>query len=326
MHVVHAPTALLLDPELPASCKVLWLALQGDVRPTALKAASGLAYTTIRSGMAILSTAGWHPVKDKPATPTVPIPIALLADRRLRSQAKVLFGALQLTPHFHNTTGQFTYVSLGALTNTCRSVLKEALSELKQAGWLTSQQKNQFAPLHFSLVDPTTTFTKADLVKAMRRIQRAPFRGEALMREYLSLLIDSDQFADDSAPGFLENPLTGERLEFDRFYPPNVAFEFNGPQHYGATNLFSAEEATQQQARDYMKIGICITRGISLVIVHAQDLSLKGMQAKVGNLLPLRDLHGYEPLIKNLEALSRRYRKTASEGSWSETPVPKAIN
>lgn len=72
------------------------------------------------------------------------------------------------------------------------------------------------------------------------------------MREYLSLLVDSDHFEDNATPGFLVNPLSGEELQYDRFYPPRVAFEFNnGPQHDGPTALYaSGRDIRRLRARD----------------------------------------------------------------------------
>lgn len=141
------------------------------------------------------------------------------------------------------------------------------------------------------------------------------------MREYLTLLIDSDQFEDNAAPGFLVNPLTNERMQFDRFYPPSVAFEFQGPQHYGATALYSEAEAAKQRGRDLMKQGICIERGIRLVLIQPQDLSLKVIQQKVGPLLPLRDLIEYQPLIAMLESIARGYRRKAKREGASREPA-----
>ncbi len=132
------------------------------------------------------------------------------------------------------------------------------------------------------------------------------------MREYLSLLINSDEFEDDAAPGWLVNPRTLERLQLDRFYPPRVAFEYNGPQHYRATGKFSADEVVGQRERDLIKLGLCVTRGITLVTIHPEDLTLRGMKQAVGSLLPLRDLTGSDLLIDYLETESRRYRRIAS--------------
>src|SRR5690606_12471297 len=126
------------------------------------------------------------------------------------------------------------------------------------------------------------------------------------MREYLSLLIDSDEYEDNAAPGFLVNPLTEERLQLDRYYPPGVAFEFNGPQHYGPTEHYTAEEAVKQRVRDLIKAGICAGRGIQLKIVHAEDLSLSKMKKIVGHLLPLRDLRRSEERRVGKECRSRR--------------------
>lgn len=39
----------------------------------------------------------------------------------------------------------------------------------------------------------------------------------------------------NASPGYLINPYTGERMQFDRYYPPGVAIEFQGAQHDGPT-------------------------------------------------------------------------------------------
>ncbi len=134
------------------------------------------------------------------------------------------------------------------------------------------------------------------------------------MREYLTLLVDSDDFEDDASPGFLVNPFSDERLELDRFYPPGAAFEFNGPQHYGATDRFPDKDVAKQRGRDHLKIGICMSKGIHLHGIHAEDLTLETMRRKAGAVLPLRDLSGHEPLVAFLEAVARRYRRAARCG------------
>ncbi|MDF2626953.1 MAG: hypothetical protein K0R39_784 [Symbiobacteriaceae bacterium] len=149
-----------------------------------------------------------------------------------------------------------------------------------------------------------------------RRVEKAENVGEQIMREFLSLLVDSDEYEDESAPGFLVNPLSGELLRYDRYYPPRVGVEFNGPQHYGPTDRYpDPQQAAQQQARDYMKIGLSVRKGMAVVVVHAEDLSLAGMRAKVEGLLPLRNLKNHGQLAEYLEKVGRRYRaKVAREG------------
>jgi len=142
------------------------------------------------------------------------------------------------------------------------------------------------------------------------RLAKAPYYGEGLMREWLTLLIPLDHFEDDASPGFLINPYTGEEMQFDRLYPPDVAFEFNGPQHYGPTALYPSEEqARRQMGRDLIKRGICTNRGIQLVTVHAEDLSLEGMLRLIPNCLPRRNLDGMDLVIEHLESLSQKYRQ-----------------
>lgn len=294
---IRVPASLLLDPSLPAPAKLIAVALcQGPASPTTLQERTGLSRPTIRKALAL------QPASAPPEGRMVSIPPHLLADRRLGARAKLLYGLLQLLPG-----GQTSYAGLAELAQVSLNTVKKAADELAQTGWLQVSQRNQLSPLSFSLTDPG----ESEVILARQRIEEAPFRGEALMREYLSLLIDSDDFEDDAAPGFLVNPWTDERMQLDRFYPPKVAFEFNGPQHYHATERFSKAEAARQRGRDYMKLGICLTKGITLVVIHPEDLSLNGMQAKIGQLLPLRGLDGHQPLIAFLETASRRYRSFA---------------
>jgi len=125
----------------------------------------------------------------------------------------------------------------------------------------------------------------------------------------VSLIIDSNHFEDNARPGFLVNPITNERMELDRYYPPVVAFEFNGPQHYHTTERFPSERALQmQQARDLMKEALCAREGIPIVTIHREDLKLETMRQKVGALLPMRDLRAHAELVEWLDKVSKPYR------------------
>lgn len=239
--------------------------------------------------------------------PRVKVPAGLVGERLLGPQAKVLYGLLQITPGFLGQRGQFTYASLCSLTKLGRNTLKRAIADLLAANWIQVTQANRLAPLQFTLGTPELRRSQDEVTMAQRRLGRAKFGGEALMQEYLSLLIDSDQFTDNARPGFLVNPLTKERLELDRFYTPNVAFEYHGTQHDRATERFPQEVVDAQQLRDYIKAGICLYQGIKLIIIRAEDLSLQGMLRKIGSSMPLRNLVGHEPLIDFLENASLPY-------------------
>lgn len=323
----YVPLSLLLSRELGVAAKLIWIVLRQDApmaperlfSPTRLSRRTGLTRNTVRNSLARLAASRWGAIVRNPHDRTIYsqylskkacMPMKLVTDRTIDVGARVLFGVLQGSPEFRHNKGSFTYASLGRLAQRDPRTVAEDTKQLVAAGWLELTQVNERAKIYFTLRNPHLIESKKMLRHVRRRVKRAPFLGEALMREYLSLIIDSDEFEDNAAPGFLVNPLTDERLQFDRFYPPNMAFEFNGPQHYGATERFSAEDAAQQRARDLMKTGICALREITLIVVHPEDLSLKTMQRKVVHL-PLRDLEGYEPVANYLDSISRSYRRAS---------------
>lgn len=356
--LVRVPVRLLLDSRLLPSAKLLWMALRtglGGIPATiaALERDTGISSKTLRKGLAQLGAFGWlavgeaggPEVKTAPETigavalpgvaappaaaappgagapdeRAVPVPTGLVGDRRVGVQGKLLYGSLRLLPGFRYPSGQFTYPQLGLFTGTSPHTLKRAVGELVQAGWLHANQDSRLAPLIFTLRHPERDRARAEVISARKRLTQAPFQGEAIMREYLSLLIDSEDYEDNASPGFLVNPRTGAPLELDRFYPPDLAFEHNGPQHYGPTERFSAESADSQMVRDHIKLSICNRRGIRVVIIHSEDLSLEAMRQKVSGLAPVRDLTGHAHLVAFLEAKSLRYRKSA-DNKWLPTP------
>lgn len=321
--VVRVPASLLLDRDLLSSTQLVGMLIRlhgGPVDSKRLVVESGLNRETVLKAVTTLggTTLPWltpsrpeGPEKARDLNQYVSLPNDLLTDRRLHPQAKVLYGILHLTPGFRDQSGQFSYPRLRSLTGRSIDPLKEAVKALVQTGWLHTAQANKLAPIRYTLRHPRLERDATEVAEARQRLEEAPFRGEAIMREYLSLLVDSEAFEDDAAPGFMVNPWTGERLELDRYYPPHVAFEFNGPQHYRATERFSAADVSRQRGRDFMKIGICVENSIHLVVLQAEDLSLQAMLEKVRPLLPLRDLSHHEGLVAFLESISRRYRRSA---------------
>lgn len=302
---IAVPVALLLDQGLTASAKVLWMVKQLDptAAPAALRARTGLSRQTLgRNQMAVQ--------RSYPGGPRAKVPRSLLTDKSVGAQAKVLYGLLQTVPSDHGRQGEFTYTALSALTQLGRNTLKRAIAELVDAGWVELSQANRLRPIQFRFVNPVPACQVAAVTVAERRLKRNDYRGEAIMQEYLSLLIDSDQFTDNARPGFLVNPLTGGRLEFDRFYLPNWAFEFHGEQHDGPTERFTQEDVDAQQLRDVIKAGICFYRGIQLVGFRAEDLTLERISKQIPAGLPRRSLEGQEALIELLEEVSFTYRAT----------------
>lgn len=314
--VVQAPVSLLMDPALTPAAKVLWLAMHVSPSPTSstrLAAGAGLVLNTVRTALSQLEGAGWYvppgmPVDPAPTGAWVLIPTDLLPQRRVRPRAKVLYGILQTLPGFSQAAGQFTYRALSAHVGVSIPTARQSVQELARSGWIQASQENQLTPIRFTLHIPEMDQSSADVAQVQLRLEEADFRGEAIMHEYLSLLIDSDEFEENARPGFLVNPQTGERMELDRYYPPSVAFEFNGSQHYRTTRRYpSRHRLSNQQARDLMKEALCARREIRLIIVTPADLNLETLRAKVGKSLPLRDLGPHQELVRFLEKVRRSY-------------------
>lgn len=258
-----------------------------------------------------------------PGPAQVPVPGDLILDRHLGVQAKVIYATLQAMAGHPRVQGQCTVSQISQRTGASPNTVKRALRTLQAAGWLEVSQAGKFSPIHFVLRNPVAPQRDRAVARVARRLKAAPFRGEALMREYLNLIVDSDQYDDNASPGFLVNPFTGEEMQFDRYYPPHVAVEFNGPQHYGPTDHYPDEQqALKQQARDYIKRLICAARGIHLIVVHPEDLTLARIQEKVRGYLPLRDLAGHQAVVAYLERVSRTYRRQVREARAAD-PFPQ---
>lgn len=184
------------------------------------------------------------------------------------------------------------------------------IKKLVGAGWLRvtpgGQRPNRYEPL-----DPHLAAREEMLGRVQARMRREPFKGEAILKELLNVLVADDRFQDNARPGFLINPLTGERLEFDRWYTEaGVAFEFNGPQHEQPT-AFSPDMAAvrAQQARDLMKAAIAAQHDIALIVVQPGDLRFERLAQLIGDRLPLRKLQAADPVIKYLTRDSRAYAR-----------------
>jgi hypothetical protein len=71
-------------------------------------------------------------------------------------------------------------------------------------------------------------------------------------------------------PSFLVNPETGKELELDGYNEElEIAFEYNGEQHYNYPNVFhkTEHEFIEQVRRDIFKRKICDKRGIYLIVI-----------------------------------------------------------
>lgn len=143
-----------------------------------------------------------------------------------------------------------------------------------------------------------------------RTLPLKPYTGEFISFCWLDELVDSDDYVDHARPPFLRNPVTRQPMEYDRIYPSHKkAFEHQGLQHYGPTDKFpDPVKAREQELRDWAKLGISTANGIELITIAWEDLSLKGMSAKIPDGLPKRAPDPEDPYIQCLEQESTTYR------------------
>jgi len=318
---VKVPRLVLLHNQLTASAKVLWAALQlGTASLRELQDLSGLCHVSIEPARDKLQSLSLLRPLVLPKGGYAVLPVDLLSSRSVNAQAKVTYGAIQLLPTYSDRQAEAGMEQLAHLTGRHQATIRRALQALASAGWIDVRRSRRTGPFRIVVNNPQLEAQMRAISAMDRRLERAPYYGEALMREWLTLLIARDNFEDDASPGFLLNPYTNEEMQLDRFYPPDVAFEFNGPQHYGPTDLYPSEEQARRQiGRDLIKQAICMNRGIHLVVVQAGDLSLHNMLRLVPECLPRRNLDGQELVIAHLESLSRSYRRT----NRPPRPTPK---
>lgn len=325
-------------------------------RPMHLARRTGLARSTVHLALKQLSASGWirlqrkHPFGKRrwlavrpPAATTigssadrsvgdtyVKIPVDLVdlsdAPAGVRPQAILCFGLMQAVPRatkgpggwFKGSTGWFKWAELSQASGLHVKTLKRAVGALVAAGWVTTVQKNRVASIRYKLQHAD----EARIEAIQKRLDEADHVGQELMRVTLDVITTDTQPWDGAKPQDLVNSSSGERLEIDRLcLKHHAALEFNGRQHYEATGRFTKQEVAAQKRRDAIKRRYCRENDITLVVVHAEDLSIEGMLKKVGNLLPLRDPQnpqvprGYERTVRYLEAVCRGYRKRAAQAA-----------
>jgi len=239
----------------------------------------------------------------------VNIPVDLITATHLNPQTRVIYGTLQTLPKYNNSRVYYTYTKIAELLHLNVKTVRRALFKLRDEEWLDIQTMIKTKNKHIYIGNPVSIKRK----KAEHNLSRAKFYGEALMREALNLVLDWDNGVDNATPDYLKNPYTHEQMHFDRHYEKhNVAFEFNGEQHYRATKRYNQSAVAKQKRLDRIKQKICAERNITLLIFRREDLSLTKIVEKIKQDIPwapLRDLTGYGDLIKFLERKMTNYRE-----------------
>lgn len=139
--------------------------------------------------------------------------------------------------------------------------------------------------------------------------------GEWLMKCWLDLCIKDDDFQDNARPEWLMTP-SGKRLELDRWYRgANIAFEFQGRQHFKTGEHFvtTGAQLSERMQHDALKARLCTIHGIELIELTAQDLDYHVLREKLAARLPLVPLREKGALFRELAGMSRTYVKHALE-------------
>lgn len=227
-------------------------------------------------------------------------PVALVCEESLRPADLGLYMQIALTP------GR-SIAELSRLTGQGRRAIRSQCKRIVDCGWVVVVPEGNRKVAYPTMPYECQLRIAEQYKERLRFVSRV---GQTHMHEWLTVLVDSCSILVDVRPWFLQNPPTGEYLEYDCFLPEpyNVAWEFHGQQHFRTTERFPSEEALQQlQLRDHVKASLSQRHGIELVIVTEQDLSYDGMLAKIPPGVPLRYVDRNGPRVRSLESLCEEY-------------------
>ncbi len=239
------------------------------------------------------------------------VPVDLVRDRDLDPLAKYLYLMICLEK-------PKSIKELADLTGTYRHGVRKQCKALEKAGWIIMPKKPGVKPL-IATAPRATQDVLAQRLKDTRWDSK--HAGEFLMKAWLDLLVDSDNFVDNCRPSFLTSPETDRAMEYDRYYKEGVAFEFNGQQHYGPTQkYYNIKEIRRLKLRDHLKVGLSQKHGIIYVEIAENGLNLERMLASIPDILPLRPIDENGAYLRGLTRLSEEYiancmRKRSQESS-----------
>lgn len=187
--------------------------------------------------------------------------------------------------------------------------VRRSVSRLEQVGWVYCHLES--GRLRGRLVYPWMPPELEQFVASMltQRRTTVAFFSEWLMRCLLDLFVPDWVFLDNAHPDWLITP-QGVRLQLDRWYiNANVAFEFQGPQHFQKGDRFvrTDDELSRRLQYDGEKIRLCSLQEIELIEVRGFELDFELLQKKVKGKLPLVPLRQTGPLFRQLLGMSRQY-------------------
>lgn len=229
----------------------------------------------------------------------ITIPSALWDDSRL----DVLSREIRI---FLGLRGPCTADEIAESLGVHRQTALKGCRKLVTAGWVQLVKVSK-RKVYFPTFTHEADRERIEILEVEKGM--ALYIGEFLMKRLLDLVVSATDYVENARPEFLRVPGSKAPLEYDRFYPRhNVAFEFNGEQHYQATTRYSSEtDLEDRQRRDYLKSQISKRMGIQLITVTETDLSVKAIGKLVPASLP-RTHVDYESLyVRKLDQICSSY-------------------
>jgi len=195
---------------------------------------------------------------------------------------------------------------LAQLSGLAINTLRKELDAMVRLGWLEINY-GQRRRMCYRLCDPIRQHELERFEKLRLQLEHAPYRGEAILKAILDIVVADSRYIDNARPSFLINPLTGLPLEYDRYYPEwKAAIEFNGSQHDHATDQIAHVHSIR--ARDLFKEALSLKHGVTLLVFRPADLSLTTVIKALSGHLPLRRLSTADPSIPLIEQHAAAYR------------------
>ena len=105
------------------------------------------------------------------------------------------------------------------MTGKALKTIRRATNMLAECGWLELTRKNHLCPFAFTVKNPAYEECQAELARVIKRINRADYIGEEIMKQFLTAIVDSVEFEDNASPGFLVNPFTHEKWSWTAITP-----------------------------------------------------------------------------------------------------------
>ncbi len=247
------------------------------------------------------------------------IPVKVLVADNLPLSARLLFFLILLKTRESGKACTLTQDEMATILGVSRSTVYRDLRVLLSAGLIKIEGHRKYVAL-----DPDRAKDQAAIEKAKLRVAHAKSIGQGLLQALGTEVFDDDSFIADARLDCMTNKKTGAQLELDLYSAKyKVAFEFNGAQHEGPTELYpDEEEAGERQMLDDVKVGLCVKNGIKLIIVRPEDLSVQRLLALVGDALPLRPGALDSAVVAYLEKMCYFYRRKALRSSRSATACP----